>query len=161
MVAAPVAGCGGGEPSSAPSVAATASNPGGAVDDAGTGTSSATPTPTPTPTPTRPGPAFGTPLNPVRFAAAMREVDSTILDVRTPAEFAQGHLPGAINHDLSTRFRERVAPLDRADVYAVYCGASACAQQALTLMKELGFVQAYYLDGGFVAWQRAGGQVTR
>ncbi len=91
----------------------------------------------------------------------MHEVDSTILDVRTPAEFAQGRLPGAINHDLSTHFRERIAPLDRDGVYAVYCRTSECALQALVLMKELGFEQAYYLDGGFVAWQRAGGQVTR
>ena len=63
-----------------------------------------------------------------------------IIDVRTPEEFATGHLPGAINVDVSEPdFIERVASLDETASYVVYCASGNRAGKAIKTMQEHGF----------------------
>lgn len=77
-----------------------------------------------------------------------------LLDVRTPEEYAEGHLPGALNMDvLNKNFRDQVSILGRDDNYKVYCKSGRRATQAVTIMKELGFKNLTNL-GGYEEAQR-------
>lgn len=73
-------------------------------------------------------------------------VDAQLLDVRLPEEFAQGRLPGALNLPLG-RLRERVAELDPAACYVVYCDSGRRSASASYLLCERG-IDARLLSGG-------------
>ncbi|MBM6399334.1 rhodanese-like domain-containing protein [Phycicoccus sp. MQZ13P-5] len=106
-------------------------------------------------------PAAGSTLAPADFAAALKRPGTTLLDVRTPAEFAGGHLPGAVNLDVSAPdFATRLAALDPAAPYAVYCHSGNRSGAAVAEMSAAGFADAYDLEGGIGAWQDAGGEVV-
>jgi rhodanese-related sulfurtransferase len=83
--------------------------------------------------------------------------DLTILDVRTPGEFAQGHLPGAVNLDLNgSEFSDGLAALDKGATYFVYCQTSNRSGTATQMMADAGFDDVYDLQGGIVAWAQQG-----
>ncbi len=85
--------------------------------------------------------------------------DFIVLDVRTPEEFAQGHLPEKtpLNLDFyAPDFREKLSQLDREKTYLVYCRTGHRSGETVDLMKELGFRRVYDLQGGITAWQSAG-----
>lgn len=85
--------------------------------------------------------------------------DFIVLDVRTPEEFAQGHLPEKtpINLDFyAPDFREKLSQLDRGKTYLVYCRTGHRSGETVNFMKELGFRRVYDLQGGLTAWQSAG-----
>jgi rhodanese-related sulfurtransferase len=106
-------------------------------------------------------PAAGSSLSPADFASAAKRPGTTVLDVRTPAEFAAGHLPGAVNVDVSSRdFLARLGQLDRSATYAVYCHSGNRSAAALQLMSQAGFTSAFDLAGGVQAWQDAGGKLV-
>lgn len=106
-------------------------------------------------------PSAGAHLDAAQFAAALKRPGTTVLDVRTPGEFAQGHLPGAVNLDIEgADFGARVAQLDPAGAYAVYCRSGNRSGVALEAMAQSGFTGAYDLTGGIGAWQQAGGEVV-
>jgi rhodanese-related sulfurtransferase len=84
-----------------------------------------------------------------------------IVDVRTPAEFAEGHLERAVLIDLSAAgFRDGITELDRSATYFVYCQSGNRSGQATAIMAELGFENVFDLDGGILAWQAAGAPVV-
>ena len=83
-----------------------------------------------------------------------------VLDVRTPAEYAAGHLEGAVLADINGDFETAVAGLDRAAPYAVYCRSGSRSGAAIEAMKQLGFGDAWHLGGGIGAWQAAGEDVV-
>jgi len=105
----------------------------------------------------------GTPGNvgPREAASLMREYagnpDFAVIDVRTPGEFAQGHLDGAKLIDYrAPGFRKQVAELDRKKTYLIYCRTGNRSTGALGIMKELGFGNVYHLDGGIEQWRAEG-----
>lgn len=66
--------------------------------------------------------------------------DAVVVDVRTPAEFAEGHLEGAVNIDLqSGSFEQQIAALSADGSYLVYCRSGNRSAQAVGIMAELGF----------------------
>ncbi len=70
------------------------------------------------------------------------EVDETtvLLDVRTPGEFAEGHLDGAINIDVqSADFEAQLGRLDPDVPYIVYCRTGNRSGQAIDRMEAFGF----------------------
>jgi rhodanese-related sulfurtransferase len=84
-----------------------------------------------------------------------------ILDVRTPTEFSSGHIAGAANLDVnsdvnSLTFTEDVNNLDKTKMYVVYCKAGTRSAKALNIMKNLGFREAYNMQGGIDGWKAAG-----
>lgn len=106
-------------------------------------------------------PASGVELAAADFAAALKRPGTTIVDVRTPQEYAQGHLPGAVNIDVSSPdFGARIATLDPAAPYAVYCRTGKRSAAALAAMVDQGFTAGYHLTGGITAWQQAGGEIV-
>ena len=65
---------------------------------------------------------------------------TSVIDVRTPAEFAAGHLQGAVNIDVqAVNFSSQIAKLDKNGTYVIYCKSGNRAGQAITQMQALGF----------------------
>lgn len=84
------------------------------------------------------------------------ETAPTILDVRTPEEFAAGHVPGAINipyTELEERYSE--LQLEGSDELVVYCQSGRRAAIAEAALSELGFTNVRDLDGHIAAWKQA------
>ena len=80
-----------------------------------------------------------------------------ILDVRTPAEFNEGHLEGSILMDYySIDFKEELDKLDRDNFYLIYCRTGNRSKKTLDLMNSLGFRGACNLLGGFTRWKKMG-----
>lgn len=106
-------------------------------------------------------PSTGASLSPADFAAALKRAGTTILDVRTPAEFAQGHLPGAVNVDVEgPTFGQQIAQLDPGSAYAVYCHTGNRSKVAMQLLQAQGITQVFDLAGGIAAWEQADGEVV-
>lgn len=115
------------------------------------------------------GPALGMGRRPpratdleVRDAAALVErsrgrKDFVILDVRTPAEFAEGRIAGAVNLDFNApNFKREVVKLDKSKTYLVHCAKGRRSDMSEKLMKEAGFERVYDMLGGMQAWRDAG-----
>lgn len=99
----------------------------------------------------------------VEAAAAMvaEEPPPTIIDVRTPEEFAQGHLEGAVLVDYNAPgFREAIAELPRDESYVIYCRSGNRSAGARQVMVELGFEDVADIDGGVTAWVAQGQPLT-
>lgn len=80
-----------------------------------------------------------------------------VLDVRTPEEFATGHLAGAVMIDFNgPEFEAQIDALDRDTPYLLYCRSGNRSGQARALMEQLGFVDVADIDGGILAWEQAG-----
>ena len=63
-----------------------------------------------------------------------------LIDARTPEEFAQGHVNGATNIDVTAGdFVQRVQQLDKNHAYGVYCQSGRRSSTAAEYMKALGF----------------------
>ena len=102
-------------------------------------------------------PANGAELDATSFAAALLRPGTIVLDVRTPQEYAGGHLAGARNLDVNAPdFRTRLGTLERNAPYAVYCRSGNRSTTALETMRQMGFTAAYHLGGGIGAWTAAG-----
>ena len=86
----------------------------------------------------------------------------SVLDLRTDAEFAGGHIAGAKQLDFNAPdFKAKLAALDRDQPYLVHCASGGRSTKALTTFKALGFKNVTHLDGGFNAWKAAGKPVAR
>jgi rhodanese-related sulfurtransferase len=76
---------------------------------------------------------------------------AVVIDVRTPREFASGHMKGAKNLDIQGKgFTEAVAKLDPAGTYFVYCRSGARSSAAVSVMQKHGIMNLYELGGGAV-----------
>ena len=95
------------------------------------------------------------------FSTAMTKTGTIVLDVRTPAEFASGHLPQAQMIDFEAAdFATRIATLDKKATYAVYCRSGNRSNAAMEQMAAAGFAHVYDLAGGIGAWQSMGGPMV-
>lgn len=98
-----------------------------------------------------------TTLTASEFKALIAQPGVQVIDVRTPAEFASGHLAGATNIDIeASDFDARVGQLSRSGSYALYCRSGNRSGQALARMTSAGFSTVAHLGGGIGAWQAAG-----
>ena len=98
---------------------------------------------------------------PAPSMSKLRAPGTVLLDVRTPTEFAAGHLPGARNLDIEgSGFAAQIARLDTNVTYAVYCHSGNRSGAALEQMAAAGFTHVYDLAGGLMAWQAMGGHVV-
>lgn len=77
-----------------------------------------------------------------------------LIDVRTPAEVAAGHIKGAKNIDFNAPdFVQKISALDKTKPVAVYCAAGGRSGRSAIKLKELGFAQIYDLAGGMTEWK--------
>lgn len=100
------------------------------------------------------------PAEAVAYLAATPEAQ--VLDVRTPGEFAGGHLAGAVNVDvMAPDLRQRVEPLDLpagGPVY-LYCRSDNRSGQAAGVLRAMGHAGAVNV-GGLDALVRAGAETA-
>ncbi|MFQ5997186.1 MAG: rhodanese-like domain-containing protein [Dehalococcoidales bacterium] len=83
--------------------------------------------------------------------------DFIIIDVRTPEEYAEGHIEKAINLDFySETFAAELDKLDKDKTYLIYCRTANRSGQALDMMAELGFIEVYNMLGGTLRWKAVG-----
>jgi rhodanese-related sulfurtransferase len=81
--------------------------------------------------------------------------DVVLLDVRTPKEFQDGHIDGAILLDYySSDYVERLKALDREKTYLIYCRSGNRSGKSLAIFEKLGFRRAYHMDTGVIGWSR-------
>ncbi len=91
-----------------------------------------------------------------KFAAVVATPGITIIDVRTPEEFAQGHIDGAVNYNVQgPDFANQVMGLDPASVYAVYCQSGNRSQVAVSQMSSMGINSIFELESGITGWEDA------
>lgn len=92
------------------------------------------------------------------FAEIVRQNDVRLIDVRTPNEYAEGHLFGAENIDVKdSLFAERIKGIE--GEVAVYCRGGRRSLKAAEQLAASGCT-VYNLDGGILAWQKAGMPTT-
>jgi len=85
-----------------------------------------------------------------------------VIDVRTPEEFSEGFIEGAVNINfLDTEFKANIDKLDKEGNYLVYCKSGGRSKKALHLMKDIGFINVYSLTGGIKAWSAEGNPLSK
>ena len=91
------------------------------------------------------------------FEKEIKKPDVQVFDVRTPGEYQSGHLKDAFLADWSNQdeFIERVQSLDKLKPVYTYCLSGARSAAAVKWLKENGYT-AYNMDGGIMAWKKAG-----
>jgi rhodanese-related sulfurtransferase len=96
------------------------------------------------------------------FKQSIADTSVVLLDVRTPEEYAEGHIAGAINIDYKNPdFATRVDSLDKNRSYDLYCRSGHRSGESLKLMEEKGFTKVHHLEGGILKWQESGQPVVK
>ena len=76
-----------------------------------------------------------------------------ILDIRTPKEFAAGHLKGAKNVDFfSDDFGAKLDKMDKSKGYVVHCASGGRSGRSMRMFKEKGFNTVYHIADGYKGW---------
>lgn len=83
--------------------------------------------------------------------------NALLLDVRTPAEWADGIIPKAEKADVmnTNGFMAQISNLDETKNVYVYCRSGQRSQVACGLLEKSGFKNTFNLLGGIMAWQGA------
>ncbi|HET6501420.1 MAG TPA: rhodanese-like domain-containing protein [Amycolatopsis sp.] len=104
---------------------------------------------------------MSTPMPPeaelAEFVLAQRE-GARIVDVREPAEFAAGHVPGAVSVPLSV-LHDRLSEMDASGVLYVICKSGRRSLRAAAMLIDAGH-KAVSVAGGTDAWSRSGHPIT-
>ena len=87
------------------------------------------------------------------FATIIADTTVQLVDVRTPAEFAVGHIPTAKNIDVRGENFDKEADqqLDKSRPVAVYCRSGARSKTAAQALAAKGY-RVYELNKGFMNW---------
>jgi rhodanese-related sulfurtransferase len=100
-------------------------------------------------------------LTPQAFKQAVDKQEALLVDVRTPAEYASGHLAGSINVDwTSSGYEAEFAKLPKDKPLLLYCRSGGRSGQALEYLQAKGY-QVQHMEGGIGAWMNAGLPVTK
>lgn len=96
-------------------------------------------------------------MDAANFSSKMNEKsDAPIVDVRTPGEYAEGHIEHSLNFDWNgANFEKQISDLDKSQPVFVYCLGGGRSAATVEKMQELGFKEVYELDGGMMAWRSA------
>lgn len=96
------------------------------------------------------------------FAELLADDNVQLLDVRTPAEFAEGHIAGAKNIDIYDNgfINQATEALDKSKPVAVYCRSGKRSAEAARRLSEKGY-KVTNLEGGIIAWTKDNKPVVR
>ena len=98
-------------------------------------------------------------INSTDFEKRRAKSKTVVLDVRSPEEFAKGHIPGAVNVDInSPDFTAKTAQFDKKQTILVNCHAGSRGAIASAKLAGLGFKTVCNLEGGLDAWEKSGHQ---
>ncbi|HSN06683.1 MAG TPA: rhodanese-like domain-containing protein [Candidatus Angelobacter sp.] len=99
--------------------------------------------------------------DPQTFLSTAKQPGVVTIDVRTPPEYAAGHVDGAINIDVEApTFDSEIAKLDKNTTYTVYCHSGRRSGIATDAMSKAGFTHVIDLQGGFPDLVNAGAAVV-
>jgi rhodanese-related sulfurtransferase len=97
-----------------------------------------------------------------QFKQLIEKGDVVIVDVRTPGEFAQGHINGAKLINLyGSDFNDQIAKLNKEKTTLVYCKSGRRSGSAMRKMQSAGFKTIYNLSGGIGSWMSSGGKIVK
>lgn len=83
----------------------------------------------------------------------LKTIDPQLIDVRTPAEFAEAHLHGAANYNVEdSTLQLHISSLNHKKPVFVYCGSGIRSLKAAQILMEQGF-KVYNLKGGLKGWK--------
>jgi len=101
--------------------------------------------------------AGGQSVDTLQATQRINREDALVVDVRDPAEVAQGKILGARSVPLA-QLSERAPELrkNKEKPVIVYCGRGSQSQQAAAILRKHGYANVFNLSGGFAAWQQAG-----
>ncbi len=86
---------------------------------------------------------------------------AVLLDVRTPEEFASGHVPGAINIPSdSPSLVPKMWPDPETEIW-VYCHTQNRSVPFASSLRKAGYRNIYTVDGGITAWTKKGYPIDR
>jgi rhodanese-related sulfurtransferase len=96
-------------------------------------------------------------LSPQEFRESMAGAENVqLVDVRTPEEFAEGHLEGALNINIGdTNFITEAEKLNLDKPIYIYCRSGKRSAKAALVLKDVGFKEIYDMDGGYLHWTEA------
>lgn len=77
---------------------------------------------------------------------------AVLLDVRTPREYREGHIPNSVNLPLQDLSGGRPVPAGKATPLFVYCHSGARSRQAVTLLEQMGYTRVNNI-GGIAAYK--------
>lgn len=84
-----------------------------------------------------------------------------LVDVRTPGEYSNGHLKGAVNMNVNgDNYEQQFNTLDKSKPVFVYCRSGGRSGNAAKKMQNMGFKEIYNMDGGITSWESAGKSVV-
>lgn len=94
-------------------------------------------------------------LSPDEFSNKLKQDDNAvIIDVRTPGEYNEGHIPNAVLMNIyDPSFAENIHQLDRNKNYYIYCRSGNRSYHAGKYMVQLGFKNVYNLSSGIIDWE--------
>jgi len=91
------------------------------------------------------------------IGSSQNSENPVVIDVRTPQEYAGGHLQGALNTDFNSPvFKDEIGRLDKEKTYIVYCRTGLRSAAAQIAMAEAGFKYVVNMTGGISNWEKAG-----
>lgn len=93
-------------------------------------------------------------ISPAAYQTQFDGVGHLLLDVRTPQEFAEGHIEGAINIALQELPR-RLSELPQDQPIVLYCRSGNRSRDALHILRNAGYTAVYDM-GGIIDWERQG-----
>ncbi|WP_090043632.1 rhodanese-like domain-containing protein [Limnohabitans sp. 2KL-27] len=79
-----------------------------------------------------------------------------VIDARDPAQFAKGHIPGAVNMDWRQVLAKRNT-IPKNKPVLVYCNTGSLSAQAGFALRVAGWENVRILQGGMTEWQAKGG----
>lgn len=83
-----------------------------------------------------------------------------IIDVRTPAEFESGHIPGAVNRIVDT-IEDAQSELAQYETVYVHCKSGGRSAQACGRLEVIGLKNTVNVEGGAMAWAAAGFELEK
>ncbi len=95
-------------------------------------------------------------LSPADFNKKITSEEVKLIDVRTPEEYNEGFIKGAINIDWNAGdFETAMTQFDKDQKIFLYCRSGKRSGSAYDLLKKLGYKHLYNLGGGIIAWKAA------
>ena len=96
-------------------------------------------------------------ISPKQASEMYAERKAVIVDVRDDSEWNEQHIPGAIHIPLA-QLNGRISELKQYKDTTVItqCKAGGRSAKALEVLKSVGFTKVYNMDGGIMAWDKAG-----
>jgi rhodanese-related sulfurtransferase len=99
-------------------------------------------------------------LDITQFEQKLLDTNIVLIDVRTPQEYTQGHIEGALNIDFyGDNFESEMKAIDQSKTILVYCKSGNRSGKAVSIIAKNNFKNVYDLSGGITNWIASGKSV--